>query len=585
MSLDDTVKRIIADKRGSVLVVDDACDIDSKHDETYHEHIVNEESCEIWARKNDISFEVFDLGRNKVLTEMEHRIRHFDTYLVRYDALRMDINEISILAGKILSANPDAEIIHCIPENPTMAATLRRMLPLIGIPGSVEEVDYDSFPTLMHLLCYQMTGEVWYPCWSGHRAHRTPRSRDGANSLSAKAHDYKNRMWKDHYVQFIDSSLRAGNSQTSMNYNFLILSDREVYLLHDYRQPNEEKVNVQPSDYQLKEEDLEDCAAIFIDNQWNGKETALGEGINTLKRVHEQLNGRKVPIIYISGHDLVMFTEEEKKQLSDMGATLASKSSFPKVCKDKEKAQKEVEISNLLSLDPVLGKYSARTTVNVGDEFQVVCSEIVQNQEEDVERKELFESLELEDHPYMHRMYVLAHFHEKMKPYKDQFTTRTRELKSFDSLRSRWAPEEYRELYEAIRQNEALSEVRTLCHNDAKWDNWFGTEQLVLGDFGDVGGNSEYKDLARAMFDSFGVYGTGFVDFMLEGYRKIRQSINSQYEDSDLIDNTQQMIFVECLREGTIRRGEKGEHLMGMAKRYASLLTDKVLSGANETHK
>jgi len=382
--------------------------------------------------------------------------------------------------------------------------------------SDAQMTDFENFPTMMHILFYQLTGTM-VPSYS----------------LSRWQHSYKNDMWKK-FLPYIDKSLRAGNMQTRMNYHFLVLSDKEFLNLGDNRPYANEKVIVHDFAYYPKEEDFENCAAIFIDNNWVCG-PALGTGIETLREVSGLLKrfNKKVPILYLSGHNLDGFQDHEKELIASHGAILGTKDFFPKVCMGRSLYEKEKLVSQIASKNDQLAKYTTKVyNFNNGGSLDnenlfIVCTKIIgQDRKDEANEKtkntkdnektldhvkqELFDKLGIEDDKYNHRMYVLSMYHTEMKNHVDDvlFNKRTyAEFFSFNKLKMGLCDtieqeqdfEKYKRLYENISKNSEHYEKRTVAHNDTKDDNWFDSE--VLGDYSGAAAGAEYKDIARALLD------------------------------------------------------------------------------------
>jgi hypothetical protein len=567
MTLDEQVKKIMAEGKGSILVVDNICDIDAEQNQTYNEHIRNEENCEVFASQNGVKLNLWDMGRKRVFNSEEYRLRNFRLVLVRAKSThaRFGLRDEASLLAKIITSSPDSEIVYCIPDIDQLLTeasknSLRMVFEhILGKKITVEPVNYDCFPTLMHYLSFVMTGKVFYKTHLGMSAFTTPRSQ---RDISATQHNYKNRMWQDFYVSFIDKSLRAGNSQTEQKYHFLILSDREINNLGNNTPSAPEKVAVKPANYVLNENDLNNCAAIFIDNEWSNHAGALGEGIKTLRRIRKQLGSTNIPIIYVTGHDLAKLSEEETEEIRQNGAVIAGKDSFPKVA-TREKAEKEIKISGMLETSRQLARYTVRIMPELigRNDSYVICSKIAE-ETEDPAKKELFAGMGIEDEIYNHRMYVLGLWHETMKG--KQFEAMPL-FRTFDELSSRCRSiEKHRALYEEILKNPDLHDITTIAHNDAKDDNWFGK---ILGDYGDVSAGNEYKDIARALMGSECARDKEWTREKTMNYLKLR---GIKTDEERFLRNVCSMIFVEALREGSKKHDQE---LLRTADIYARIIS------------
>lgn len=589
MGLDEHIQRILKEREGRILLLDDRIDLarEEKNDRDYREHVRNEDEISLFLKEPRIK--IMDGGFTRFLKFSTNDPSEIENVDVMDRHFEMDIQkakegeksfELMVIRPEhyrnlketlemFSTANGVADNVVVTPSNNVEASAVSKCATKINGGGvEFEPVDFDVFPTLMHYFCYKITGEVFYEGNFGISCS-APRNQ---NRVSKEQHEYKNSNWKEQYLQFIDSSLRAGNSQTEMDYTFMVFSDREIENLGTHAE-EDRKIVVKPSDYMPAGKELENCAAIFVDNEWDphkhGVQQALGDGIETLKRI--RVEGKDVPVIYVSGHDLDAFTEEEKSKIESLDGILASKDTFPKVYRDKEKAENEIKVSGLVEGE--VGKYTANvknTELIEHNGVFVTYTEIADSVESDPVKLETFYNQSVEDDQFNHRMYVLGMFHENFKDKTEEFEE-TQQFKDFDELAERGADEELRDVYEKVASRSDLNEITTVAHNDAKSDNWF--EGMVLGDFGDAGAGNEYRDIARALLDyenNFeNVKNLEWVKEKVQNYGKLR-GIEA---DERFMDNVYCMIFTEALREGSKKNDLR---LKNVAKHYHAFLSSHL---------
>lgn len=571
--LESRVKTLIgkyrgSDKRARVLIVDDECSFTlhgCSEEQIYREHITHEDISVATALNAGVHLDIVDISHQEAVKIKE---RYFETapeiaIVVENTGRRRIAEEIMTLSA-VQTAFPDTEIFYF--STSAMNTVLEHILEEFS-KVNPQTIDIDEFPTGMHMLSSALTGRKPF--------------RKG--TLSQRRHDYKNRMWRDQYVHHIGRSLRAGNSQTSMNYHFLILSNQEKFNVGDQEIAAEEKVKVKKADYHLEADDFARCAAIFIDNEWNEliHRTALGEGIKTLRRVRKELDERgiSIPIIYQSGHSADNFTESEKESIASMGAVLATKDIFPKVCAGKEAFEKEVEIRRAIKmpelLDYISQLYEFKSILRK-DNFFVLCSKMVDESScEDRRKRELFAGLGIENEKYSTRMYVLSMLHESLKGDAGSTilgSSRVPDFYSFEQLEARNGGSlEMRETYEKAISRRGIHEKSTIIHNDAKWDNWIGT---VLSDFSDATAGSESKDIARALLDNEtdfeNVKNIEWVMQKAAEYARIRKAFGDYAKDEkELAKDVICMAFIEALRLATKTEDYALKNqLMEVAKTY-----------------
>lgn len=585
--LEGVVERLCRDG-GRILVVDDLTDFERQRDsaaeeEIYHEHIENEEQL-TWRpplrpdgngghAPTRQRLSVTDGGHRRIAEWAEsdpEQLRGYDLIVVNANLDQRGPVQLLQIARSINSIevarreSPDAYIIHYLPGmDPRQEAALQKFTAFTAHREyETRTFDPGTFPTLMHLLAHEFDG-------------RSAGERRGARSISHEQHDYKNRMWQERFLPLIDRSLQAGNTQTLTDYQFLILSGRHRAALGDYDPNAREKVKVRASEYALDEEDLLRSAAIFIDNEWDAERHrgALGDGLGTLRRVRAQLDaaGVDIPIIYQSGHEANHFSPVERQELARLGAVLAAKDIFPKVCKGEERYGREAAIGEAVKSDPRLARYLTELVSFDGrslfrDGLFVSASRIVDagvdgaidgaadRVRHDEERQARFAGAGLAPSPLLHRLYVLSLFHAgldglvgdaRLAPISTDFHPFERIIEGgaepgWDGLRG-VADGAYdrildglRPVYETIvaeqraeygRRQEEGSLV--LTHNDTKWDNWLGRAgEEVLADFGSAQPGMEYKDVAKALLDP--VHGLDALldperaDALIDGYRQLR---------------------------------------------------------------
>lgn len=559
MALEDDVKEIISKKKGIIVIVDDACWVQNN---LYSEHYNTEFECTETARKMGVDLLLPESSYSQCVSpeqayefELEGHIQRSSPNLLLVKPKMIgDAPDFLTTFNKIAKfrkTHPNTKTYLYLPQsNRAVQRALDKVMPIFQQQGMFDEtitIDYDLYPTTWHHLRALLTGK---PQISEQERHR-----------------YKNEMWRKNYLPFIDKSLRAGNTQTKNNYQFIILSDREIMLLGDNEVNAREKVMVKPLMSDLTDEELQNCAAIFIDNDWNKTiKGHLGNGINTLKKVRAQLDqkGATPSIIYQSGHNLEDFSQAEIQEVENLGAVLATKDIFPTVT-TQAKAEKEEELSKLLQTHPVLGKYTVNVykySKKLGKEPTcVVCTKIV---EDTPVAEEELKKLGIETSPMSHRMYVLANLHSYLKDQINNEKINKTEVAQFRDfnyiLKGGWSEEhtklikeeKTRKLYEKIIQEHAKDKPTTIIHNDAKWDNWFGN---VLGDFADACAGTEYKDIANALLLEDGacimppVLIKKWVENQIKNYITVRKSVEPEFKPGrDFARKVKEMIYVQSIR-------------------------------------
>ena len=552
MALEDDVKEIVRRKKGIIVIVDDACWAQSK---LFSEHSNTELDCLHIAEKMGIDLLLPESSYSKYTTPEDayslegHIERSRPNLLLVRPKMLGDAPDLLTTFNKIAKfrkTHPNTKTYLYMPQ--TNRAALDKVLPIFKDQGMFDEtikINFDLYPTTWHHLRALLTGK---PPISEQERHR-----------------YKNDMWRKNYLPFIDKSLRAGNSQTNNNYQFIILSNREIMLLGSNEVNAKEKVMLKPLMSDLTDEELQNCAAIFIDNDWNKTiKGHLGKGINALKKVRAQLDQKGInpSIVYQSGHNLEEFSQTEIQEVENLGAVLATKDIFPTVT-TKAKAEKEEEMCRVLQAHPVLGKYTVKIYKILGNEPTcVVCTKIVEDTPID---EEALKKLGIESSPMSHRMYVLAHLHSYLKDQINNEKINKTEVPQFRDfnyiLKGSWSEEQEkfmkepktRKLYEKIIQEHAKDKPRTIIHNDAKWDNWFGN---VLGDFADACAGTEYKDIANALLlrnennriMPFALIKKDVND-QINNYITVRKSIEPKFKPGrNFARKVKEMIYVQSIR-------------------------------------
>ncbi len=609
MSLDSKLKEIVETKKGFILIVDDRCDVEmpaSQHDDAYMDHCTNENRCNTHARDQGIELTLLDASHRDIQNQdHSQRARSIQRYLKQLDGEHSLIVVASNMMSKPLSIVdaerslctvailgelvPQAEIVYVLPnfEGETLNACFDKVFGLMHPEAAekAEKVDFTIYPTLMHLLAQKMTGE-----FVGEEQKR---------ALNAEQHRYENGRWKDNYLPHIDESLRAGNLQTEADYHFLVLSDKEIGNLGRVKRNAvaDEKIKVEGNDYVMNDVDLEKCAAIFIDNAWDGAvhTGALGDGIETLRRIRKQMDekGINIPIIYQSGHRAEDFTADEEIEIEELGAVLAPKNVFPKVCR-KELSEKEIEMGDILNGQIGGLELFTANIVDFGPDHKmgngnmfVVCSTIVDELPDFSDlscdslkyKKRAFSRIGLEDNLTNHKMYVLSLFHSELKEEIGNEKLQATSIDFYDLDEVIASAPHYaaqldpiRQLYNNITDNHREFTPRVLTHNDAKSDNWF--QGMVLGDFGSVQPGMEYKDVAKALMDE--ALDKDAVDLGIDVYLALREDMGDAVSDNheDFRKCVYEMIVTESLRTLRYKADQKelAEKLVKTAEMYSGIL-------------
>lgn len=488
------------------LLIDDVLDVDAVHDETFYEHVQNEARIESfpqsWDRRqphiqSPHGVSVRDISHDRAVSPREAariRVANYNLILARPESYPIvDIVKNVIRSYAIVQAllrYHKAQGLVFVPSQ-TVNGLPNVVSLLSGRDASMlEPLDTEEFPTLMHYLCNELWGFM-------------DASRYRRQKLDSEAHRYKNEVWNNDYLPYIDESLRGHNKQSLEDNYFLILSNPVVEKLRNHAPSAREKVKAKrpmTAGEFLEQEDLEKLSAIFIDNEWNNHPTHLGEGMRTLKEVRSALDraGVTIPIIYQTAHEL---DDAEIEQISEFGAIATGKNIFPKVCAGPA-SKKEMMASLLAREDSMLAPHVAEIrAIGEGDKYHVVLSKLVDDTCKDAVQSVFFDKWEMEANVYNHRMYVLAQWHRVMSKHKDNpvFVPTLPRFFAWDELQASLGNRvaHYEAMYRSIAENPAHHEARTLSHNDAKDDNWF--KLCVLGDYGNIAPGPEYKDVARAL--------------------------------------------------------------------------------------
>ncbi|MDP6293503.1 MAG: hypothetical protein QF486_01375 [Candidatus Woesearchaeota archaeon] len=577
--LEDILEGILAAGSAGILIIQDSIDYETEvQGEIYREHIINKGAIDSFpeirrwsclrstldhaegSRVHVIDHAHWRVREKLTGSEYGHDFTNTDLVLAIPNEASpwklADLIATARLVEQVRAHNPDSQALIYVPgaTEGLLMNTYHSMVSLFTGPNGpelaamLEGIDREEFPTLMHKLCHALYGNV--------EAGRRRQAK-----LSEKAHAYKNDMWKDRYLPYIDVSLRAGNTQTLQNNYFLVLSHREMENLLDNEPVADEKVKVRlPTDAQslIAEEDLSKVAAIFVDNDWFNHSTALGMGIETLRQVREALDtaGLTIPIIYQSGHEPRVFTEAELSEIRDLGAILQSKDVFPKVCAGPA-SEREVLLSEIAQQNEFLRPYTievAGVGTSHGDTHVVLTKIVDEGTGWTTASTILSDNFDIEPSLYSSRMYVLAGWHKIMRPYKDraEFVPNQPHFLAWDVFKKTLGDriEKYENLYIAIASNPAHHEKKTVSHNDAKDDNWF--QGIVLGDYSNASVGAEYKDVARSMEcrhdDNKIALSVELTTEQVENYKSIRSNMDDAFTEEDFSDRVYEAMFTENLR-------------------------------------
>ena len=562
MTLDERLNHIFETKKGSILIVDNTISEKQK---------LLIKACENFAKlygisnPNVISFlKVSDINKNT--EELKKYVKNNSgdgVILVRSidkNIFSCDFNDYlySFSAfSELKQIFPQKQVIYCFDSNDAVKS-IEKVLSIIAQPGlsfdEKEYIDLKRYPTLVEFLCQKIS-------------QITDKNED--RNLSNSKHSYENSIWTQEVTPYIDNSLLAGNLQSKMDYHFLLLSDRKMLRLGDTKISQDRKLELRPSDYELQEQDFENCAAIFVDNSWSKwlHKGALGYGIQVLKQIRKQLDEKEIniPILYQSAHSIDDFTEEEKQEIEELGAVLATKDFFPKVCLGRKTADKEIEIRRLTKQFPNLDKYiphlyefSNKTQLRK-DDLYIICSKIAKHGKSDEQKQELFSELDLTDNILNHKMYVLSMFHTYLKDQinNEKLQATSKDFYDLDEITKKLdddyaeSLEQLKPKYKNIVQKHRSLQPTVLTHIDAKWDNWFNNE--MLGDYGSVQPGNEYKDIAKSLLDwddgfTF-VLDKDIVDKAIDNYIKLRKKFDQEFSvDENFKQNVYEMIVTESLR-------------------------------------
>jgi len=567
MTLDNDVLNIMSDifknQEGNIFLIDNRIKIPTqrlikKHEDNENITVKSENDLDA------INFAMDQFGKEWM-----------DYYITLMDIGIVDLKDI-INAFKFKEADTYILRGHRIKLN-----AIGKVIETMGIGKVVEKINKQKSLTLANCIDYLISG--------------TEKKDFNQMQLKSDIHNYRNDMWTIKYLPFIDESLHAGNTQTIIDFNYIIMSNREIEKLEkglDYS--SKEKIDVVPLDYKIEKLNLEKCAAIFIDNDWSpifNEGGNLGSGVKTLRKIRKYLDekGKSVPIIYQSGHSLSDFTEEEQKEIEDLGAVLASKDIFPKVCLGKKRAQKEVEISDIIAKHKDLAKYTTKVFGKdlANEELSLIYSKIEDGIPEAKEKIKLFNKLDINDDVNNHRMYVLAMLHTELKDEVDNpiFEENVPNFYDIEEYMDRIANYylndvnlfNMNELYNKIKNDPVHNEKKVISHNDAKEDNWFN--DYILGDFANASAGTEYKDIARSLLDESNgfktIKDTEKVSDCINNYIKIRSDLDNDFEPEDFKQRVYECIFTESLRIGYFKEKRHLEpgHYISISKMYFNLLT------------
>ena len=593
MSLDDRLEKIFEKRKGSILIVDNL-----NHVEQNEEIKSNLDELKEFASSNNTELDI-QLISHKQVDDVVNR--EYDLMLVNtnnsFDGNGISNTSKDIMRGmtsvtKLTSPNLKPELYINLMKDPNSRAINDSINKLTGILinpqiyNSKEFINPSNYPSLVHLLAERMTGKF------------------NNNGISASQHDYSANLWKK-FIPFIDKSLNAGNNQTNLNYNFLILSDLEKFRNGNYnrRNRNNIKLDVQAADYKLTDHNIENVAAIFVDNEWNKltDNGALGKGIQTLKRVKQEMDnlGLDTTIIYQSGHSRNLFTESEIEEIENNGGILATKDFFPKIYKDQVQADKEVEALKVLGSVDNLSNYIPNFCQQVNKkDISIICTQIINGTTTyDNNKTEIFNNLNIDDNGLNHKAYVLSLLHgtTKSEIANEKFQPTSKDFFSFEEI-SEKGGFHYRKkiddtfeevvvktIYEKIVEKHRQFETRVLTHNDAKWDNWF--DGKILGDFGSLQAGTEYKDLAKALMDPTDNFDTlkdeRKVDDFIENYLSFRKNIDpsTTFDKEEFKTNVYDMILTESLRTIAYKSSDKyiSNGLIDVVKQYSQKLNTTYL--------
>ncbi|MFC1698096.1 hypothetical protein ACFL1H_07165 [Nanoarchaeota archaeon] len=406
--------------------------------------------------------------------------------------------------------------------------------------------------------------------------------------FSCVHHDYYSKKDAD-FVRYISESFMDGNSQTKIDYKFLIINDRVKRLINN---KGAKKFKVIGLEDNISEIDFNKYLAVFLNNSFdnNNPNQKLGDGINVLERLNK-LN-LEIPIIYQSAFPLEEFSEEEKNKINNLGGILMPKNSAFKICKGKLLAEKEIYLNELISNHDQLRKYTAKIEKIgekgfLGKDNQFIISSRQSFNNNDLVKQELFNKLNIEDDVYSTRMYVLSMFHTLLKDYKNEkiFRPNVSEYMDFFDIHEMIFESVEKGIgcnggplcsmdklsalmksYTKLARKHKDDQHTVLAHYDSKPDNWFPTEEdrennhpgIILGDCANTGSGTEYRDVARSILDKETDYITiknpDFLEKQISNYIKLRIDQENQ-QGKELIINEEEFkqnvidhVIIESIR-------------------------------------
>lgn len=391
------------------------------------------------------------------------------------------------------------------------------------------------------------------------------------------------------FLKELSERYTEGNCQTNIDKTFLVVSNRLEGLRGKF-----EVIN-QATDFSSI--DFGKYAAVFVDNNYSFKDRLEKSKLGTGIKVVEKLAGLevKLPIIYQTAHLLKDFTEEDIGRLSKFeNVLLMPKNHAFKICKP-EQARKDIAVNEIIASDSLLSKYCVHVYpirekgYIEHKDIAILATDAVQNVPD---TKLLTDRLSLKNNVYIHRLAVLAAFHTHMKSELDNpvFTNTIDYLRPWNIIEEGLENsgfkiedvEDTRELYSNLRQQHLTETPTTIMHNDPKWDNWF--KEYVLGDFSDCAPGTEYKDIARALFDketNFSlVCDNSWVDSNILSYVSARKQLDSEFEPlEDFGTKVKELIFMESLRLARFKAQNKDNigivnGLLSVARHYQEVLCD-----------
>lgn len=360
------------------------------------------------------------------------------------------------------------------------------------------------------------------------------------------------------FKEWLGMKYQEDNHQSEIEGNYLVISTK-AKTNGRYKVVSDNDIN--------NRFDLSNYLAIFIDNNDPDSNTPrLGQGLHVLEKIVKLNNC--VPIFYETAHCLEDFDFSDIRKINSFKNTIMiSKNCAPKLSRSKEQAQKELKLGEILSFDNLLSKYCVEP-VKIGAQgyietkglyltFTKKAQKLLKN---DDYKTQLFNEFNLDDNPVNHKLYVLALFHSRLKPYihDPEIVKTTPDFFDFEYILNRLNdnPLNQRLLSLQNQYNEIVNkhtslEQTIISHNDTKWDNWFNGN--ILGDFGSVSIGREYKDLARVLLnpDNFkSALDNNFIRSSINSYLKLRTKIDPEFKEDpkELLTRVKEMLFIESLR-------------------------------------